>query len=88
MNMAHNKRVCRLEALLSPAKQTEFSRQLLKRLVSGDLRVTEMRERDGLLPLECRPPARQGRPLTLVEILHGGRTRNALAQPAEVDRHA
>jgi hypothetical protein len=84
MNMAHNKRVCRLEALLRPANPTEFSRQLLKRLVSGDLRVTEMRERDGLLPVKgwaCPDH------LTLVEILHGGRTRNALPQQTEVDAH-
>jgi hypothetical protein len=88
MNKALNKRACRLEALLKPANPTEFSRQLLKRLVSGNLRVTEMRERDGLPPLDVWAPDGQGRQLTLVEILHGGRTRNALAQQAEVDRHA
>jgi hypothetical protein len=79
MNKALNRRVCRLEALLRSANQTEFSRQLLKRLASGCRRVAQMRESDGLLPLECCPPDDQGRPLTIIEILHGGRTRNALA---------
>ena len=88
MNKALNKRVCKLEASIRPANQTAFSRQLLKRVESGRQRVAQMRERDGLPPLEAWPPDGHGRPLTIIEILHGGRTRNALAHQAEVDAHS
>jgi hypothetical protein len=77
MNKALNRRVCRLEALIRPANQTEFSRQLLARLESGQRRDAEMREREGLPPQEGWPPAGIGRPPTITEILHGGRARNA-----------
>jgi hypothetical protein len=76
MNKALNRRVCRLEALIRPANQTEFSRQMLARLESGCRRVAEMRERDGLLPIECWAPDGLGRPPTITEILHRGRARN------------
>jgi hypothetical protein len=84
MDKALHRRVCKLEALLKPANQTAFSRQLLRRLESGSRRAAEMRERDGLCPMEDWPPDGRGRPVTLVEILHRGRTQNALAHQALV----
>ena len=44
-----------------------------------------MRDRDGLPPLEGWPPDVQGRPLTITEILHLGRARNALGHQALVE---
>jgi hypothetical protein len=77
MNKALIRRVSRLEALLRPANQTESSRQLLRRLESGSRRVAEMREQEGLPPLEGGPADDLSGPTTITEILHRGRTRNA-----------
>jgi hypothetical protein len=85
MNKVLHRRVCRLEALTWPANQTEFSRQLLARLESGSRRVAEMRERDGLLPVEGWAPDGLGRPPTITEILHRGRARNAIGHQPLID---
>ena len=85
MNKALNRRLCRLEALVKPANQTEFSRHLRARIESGCCRVAEMRDRDRLPPLEGWPPDVQGQALTITEILHLGRARNALGHQALVE---
>ena len=85
MNKALNKRVCKLEALIRPVNQTEFSRQLLGRLESGCRRVAEMGKRNGLPPVEGWPLEGLGRSPTITEILHRGRARNASGHQALVE---
>jgi hypothetical protein len=69
---------------MRPAKETESSRQLLRRLESGRRRVAEMRKHEGLPPLEDWPPDDLGGSTTITEILHCGRTRSALCSDAPV----
>lgn len=79
---ALTRRLCRLEALVRQGTETEFSRQLLERLESASRRDAVRRERDGLPPLAGWPPDGHSKPLTIIEILHGGRDRGALAHQA------
>src|ERR1700693_5163008 len=66
-----------------PTQETEFSRRLVESLEAGRRGVAEARERRGLpLSVEAEPcDAATGSP-TIVEILHAGRHRSALAHQA------
>jgi hypothetical protein len=72
------KRLERVEALIRP-EQTGFSHLLRQRIDAGCRRVTQAREREGLPPLPVWTDDHPAQPLTIVEILHFGRTQNALA---------
>ena len=88
MKAAFTRRLEALEKrLLAPegdrsAQETEFSRRLRERLEAGRRRVAA-RERRGLPPTAeaetCDAPTGSG---TIIEILHAGRYRSALAHQA------
>jgi len=63
-----------------PARNTESSVSLLGRLEAGRRRVAEARERRRLPPsVEVEPCDAQTERQTIVEILHAGRHRSAVA---------
>jgi hypothetical protein len=65
------------------ARDREFSRVLLERLAAGMRRVAEARERGGLAPsVEVEPYDVKTEGRTIVEILHAGRERSAMARQA------
>src|SRR5260370_37982086 len=78
-----DKQLRRMEDLLAPPKQSEFSRRLLERIEAGKRRAAEYREREGLGPPPepaplVRPP--RVRPGSLEEIparINSGSTRGA-----------
>jgi hypothetical protein len=89
MKAAFTRRLEALEKrLLAPecdrsAQETEFSRRLLERLEAGRRRVAEARERRGLPPTaEAEPCDAATGSRTIIEILHAGRYRSALAHQA------
>ena len=73
------RRIHRLEDQFGPAKETEFSRELLERVLAARQRVAEARNRWGLetveLPPLDLPPGCHSR----IDILNAGRRRAALA---------
>ena len=93
MNVAFTRRLEALEKRLlpaqecdRPARETEFSWSLLERLEAGRRRVAEARERRGLPPsVEVEPCDAQTERRTMVEILHAGRHRSAVAHQALVE---
>ena len=89
MKAAFTRRLEALEKrLLAPecdrsAQETEFSWRLLERLEAGRRRVAEARGRRGLSPsVEAEPCDVATGSRTIVEILHAGRHRSALAHQA------
>jgi hypothetical protein len=74
------RRLERVEALIRP-DEAEFSRRLRNRIEANCLRLTQMREREGLPPLPVLTYDHPAKPLTIVEILHLGRADNASAEP-------
>jgi hypothetical protein len=78
------KRLERVEALIRP-EETAFSHLLRQRIDAGCRRVTQTREREGLPPLPVWAHDHPAKPLTIVEILHLGRTQNALAPQETVE---
>ena len=87
MNAAFMRGLEALEKKLLPApeydgdaRETAFARSLLQRLEAGRRRVAQARERRGLPPsVEVEPCDGQTECRTIVEILHAGRERSAMA---------
>jgi hypothetical protein len=93
MNAAFTRRLEALEKRLlptqdcdRPARETESSVSLLERLEAGRRRVAEARGRRGLPPsVEVEPCDAQVGRRTIVEILHAGRHRSAVAHQESVE---
>ena len=93
MNAAFMRRLEVLEKRLisiklgeQPARETELARSLLERLESGRRRVAEARERRALPPwVEVEPGDTKTEHRTIVEILHAGRQRCAVAHQVLVE---
>ena len=92
MNVVFTRRLDALEKRFFPApeceqpRETKLSRSLLGRLEAGRRRVAESHERRGLpASVEVEPCNAQIGCRTIVEILHAGRHRSALAHQALVE---
>jgi hypothetical protein len=73
------RRLLRLEDRFGSSIETECSRRLHERIKAGRRRVAEMRESLGLPPPEYWPPSVEDGHLPVIERLHRGRDRVALA---------
>jgi hypothetical protein len=79
---AHIRRLLRLEDRFGSAIETECSRRLHERIKAGRRRAAEMRESLGLPPPEDWPPSVEDGHLSVIQRLHLGRDRVALAHQA------